>query len=236
MVGILDDLRLRIEHLEETVVKNEARHAKELADQAALHKQCIDSLLAVIESLSPREPSVDDSNRPFTVTEPIAKVVPSQPDLSYDEPTDLDSAAPETTNSTTENSVGGVSLGESGTLSYAGVASVESSCGQSASGFFDLDQKDNGFLPPRRKGGRVDSARTSRNEGDNLRDRHPPSRPWSATGSGPRRSRSDMSTSAGKLCGAKRIQWKSLYLAGISLDCTAEDIVEYSKKRKLSVV
>ena len=85
MVGILDDLRLRIEHLEETLVKNEARHAKELVDQAALHEQRIDRLLAVIESLSPREPSVDDSNRPFTVTEPIAKVVPSQPDLSHGE-------------------------------------------------------------------------------------------------------------------------------------------------------
>ena len=62
VVGNLDTLRLRIDHLETTINESEARHAEELADQVAFFEQRLDGLLAVIESLSAKRDNAGSSS------------------------------------------------------------------------------------------------------------------------------------------------------------------------------
>ena len=51
-MGTLTALRERVEKLEATVAENEARHERELADQAALYTARVEGLVALIDSLS----------------------------------------------------------------------------------------------------------------------------------------------------------------------------------------
>ena len=51
VITVLDVLRSRVEELEAKIVDNEARHAKELMDQACLYEKRMNGLLALVESL-----------------------------------------------------------------------------------------------------------------------------------------------------------------------------------------
>ena len=51
VITVLDVLRSRVEELEAKIFDNEARHAKELMDQARLYEKRMNGLLALVESL-----------------------------------------------------------------------------------------------------------------------------------------------------------------------------------------
>ena len=221
VLGVLKSLRERISALEEVVEQNELRHAEELREQSALHAKRVDSLMALIENLQQQHSTAADVKVPeagiagssvgrdgvSVVSPSVDEVLPTAPDVQASAP-----AGP-----------GEVDRSESPTeqLTYAGVLSKPPSSAVEP----EQEEDQEGFLVVRskrqRRGDKAD--RSNRSTGPLQSGPHKNH----SRGDG---SRASPAAGLGRLRGAQRVKTAAFHLRGISMDCSADDIVAHCRQ------
>ena len=214
VLGVLEALRTRVSALEEIVEQNERRHSEELRDQAVLHEKRVDGLMALIEDLQQqRSAATIPTSGNLDAGEDVVRT--SAPNSESDV-----TAAPTAVATDAATSVVVVDAGSGGEVDYSEhkpptfVEALINSV--SKTGGLEKEEEDqDDFVVVQPKG---------RRKGDKTGHSN-----WSKA-SKPHANRAGM----GQLCGAKRVQTTAFHLRGISMDCSADDILAFCRKRNVT--
>ena len=198
--------------MEETIRVNELRYATDLADQAALFDKWIEGLLAIVENLQCHSESAVAESRPSDDPKtPVSSVARGLTDsVSEPEPGAESSAA---TKLSVDNSSSANQTVPAGATCPTFASALSQSQPREGN---EMNVRQEGFLPVRSRRRR---RRANRRGGD--RD--------TRNGVGESRARTNGST----LCGAQRVEVKTFHVAGISLDCSAADVISYCRRKKV---